>query len=246
MVLQRIRTMNSTFQAFKRLVNLSKQEIGRVIVHQHCGERISLNNEGLAVRNLTKLVETTLKLSNENGFAAVTLHDISAEADLSVHDLHILVRSKNDLTHLIQSYGNTLNARILLDQIQDIHDPLQRLRVAVRTHLWLSEILEDWFFFCYMEARHMGIEEKQRIMETELSIEELFCNIIRAGQQQGTFRPVDPQLSAALLQAMLQDWYLKRWKYREREINVETYGNFLQDALERHLLSSPEKTATAT
>jgi AcrR family transcriptional regulator len=238
--------MNSTFQAFKRLVNLSKQEIGRVIIHQHCGERITLKNEGLAVRNLTKLVETTLKLSNDNGFAAVKLRDLSAEADLSMNELHILVRNKNDLTYLIQSYGNTLNARILLDQIQDLHDPLERLRIAVRTHLWLSEILEDWFFFCYMEARHMGAEEKQRIMQTELSIEELFCNIIRTGQQQGLFRPIDPQLSAALLQAMLQDWYLKRWKYRERKIDVETYGNFLQDALERHLLPSHEKAPVAT
>jgi AcrR family transcriptional regulator len=238
--------MNSTFQAFKRLVNLSKQEIGRVIIHHHCGERITLKNEGLAVRNLTKLVETTLKLSNENGFATVKLRDIGAEADLSMNELYTLVRSKNDLTYLIQDYGNTLNARILLDQIQDIHDPLERLRVAVRTHLWLSEILEDWFFFCYMEARHMSAKEKQRIMQTELSIEELFCNIIRTGQQQGVFRSIDPQLIAALLQATLQDWYLKRWKYRERKVDVETYGNFLQDALERYLLPSPAKAPIAT
>jgi AcrR family transcriptional regulator len=227
--------MSTNFQAFKRLVNLSKQEVGRVVLH-HYSEHRDSQQEGLAVRTLIRIVDSALKLSREKGFQVLRLRDLSEATGLSMTRLHSYVRDKDDLLHLIQSYGHTLNARILLDQIQDVHEPRERLHVAMRTQLWLSEVLQDWFLFWHLERRAMTAAEKQQDMQAELSLEELFCNIIRTGQRQGIFRAVDPELTAAVLKAMLQEWYLMRWKYAERRIEVETYGAFVQALIERHLL----------
>ena len=234
--------MSTNFQAFKRLVNLSKQEIGRVVLHQY-SERMDIKNEGLAVRTLIRIVDSALQLSREQGFQALRLRDLSDAVGLSMNRLYRYVRNKDDLLHLIQSYGHTMNARILLDQIQAVHHPLERLRVAVRTQLWLSEVLQDWFLFWHLEARTMAAAGKQQAIQAELSMEELFCNIIRTGQRQGIFRAVDPELTAAVLKAMLQEWYLMRWKYEERQIDVETYGRFVQALIERHLLSEGKPDA---
>jgi AcrR family transcriptional regulator len=231
--------MSMTLQAFRRLVYLSKQELGRVVLNQH-SERTRLNKEPLAVRNLIKIVDATLALSNAKNFQAMSLRDLSLETGLGMSELHAYIRDKDDLISLIQSYGYMMSARILLDQIKDIHTPLEQLRIAVRTHVFLSETLLDWFYFSYMETRNMAAEEKRQARQAELGIEELFCNIIRAGQRQGVFRELDPQLSVSLLEAMLQDWYLKRWKYRQRQLDVETYVSFVQAMLERHLLSEQE------
>ena len=228
--------MSLTFQAFNRLVNLARQEVGRTVLY-HYGERTrSSKYEGLAVSPLIKIIDSALSLSREKGFQALRLWDLSVATGLSFSNLYVYIRSKDDLLHLIQTYGYTLNARILLDQLQNVHNPLERLRVATRTYLWLSEVLQDWFFFTYMEARNMTAEEKAQAIQAELSMEELFCNIIRTGQRQGIFRDTDPQLSATLLIAMLQDWYLERWKYAARNLDVETYGAFVQGLIERHLL----------
>lgn len=226
--------MNSEFQAFKRLVSLSRQEIGRIVLHQS-SEPMAIEEEGLAVRTLLKLIDNTLKLSREKGFQAVRLRDLSETLGLSLSQLHHYVRDKKELLQLIQRYGHTLNARVLLDQIQEIHPPWQRLCVAVRTQLWLSEILLDWFLFWHLQLYGMTLAERQQAIQAELSVEELFCNIIRTGQHQHIFQEVDPELTAAALQALLQDWYLRRWKYEDCGVDVETYGAFVQVLLERQL-----------
>ncbi|MFO1433700.1 MAG: TetR/AcrR family transcriptional regulator [Candidatus Competibacteraceae bacterium] len=226
--------MNSEFQAFKRLVSLSRQETGRIVLHQS-SESMAIQEEGLAVRTLLKLIDNTLKLSREKGFQDVRLRDLSETLGLSLSQLHHYVRDKKALLQLIQRYGHTLNARVLLDQIQEIHAPWQRLCVAVRTQLWLSEILPDWFLFWHLQLHTMTSAEKQQAIQAELSMEELFCNIIRTGQRQNVFQEVDPELTAAALKALLQDWYLQRWKYEERGVDVETYRAFLQTLLERQV-----------
>jgi len=37
----------------------------------------------------------------------------------------------------------------------------------------------------------------------------------------------DPQLTASVIKAMLQDWYLKRSKYARRKISVDRYAGFI-------------------
>jgi hypothetical protein len=37
---------------------------------------------------------------------------------------------------------------------------------------------------------------------------------------------------------MLQDWYLKRWKYAKRNISVDQYATFILEFVEAFCLSS--------
>jgi hypothetical protein len=34
-------------------------------------------------------------------------------------------------------------------------------------------------------------------------------------------------LTATVIKAMLQDWYVKRWKYSRRRISVDEYADFV-------------------
>ena len=47
---------------------------------------------------------------------------------------------------------------------------------------------------------------------------------------------MDSRLSAALIKAMLQDWYLKRWKYERRRVTVEQYAASLMDIILSYIL----------
>ena len=46
----------------------------------------------------------------------------------------------------------------------------------------------------------------------------------------------DPQLTASIIKAMLQDWYLKRSKYRKRNLSVDQYAKFLLQFLEAFII----------
>jgi hypothetical protein len=47
----------------------------------------------------------------------------------------------------------------------------------------------------------------------------------------------DPQLTASVIKAMLQDWYLKRSKYRKRNISVDHYSEFVLQFIEAFIVS---------
>ena len=104
---------------------------------------------------------------------------------------------------------------------------MARLAAAIRTHIYLSEVLQAWFFFSYMEARHLGEAEKEKAKQSELYTEGVLSEIIAQGQASGVFAPLDRHLVAAMIKAMLQDWYVKRWKYTRRRISVDQYAEFV-------------------
>jgi len=48
---------------------------------------------------------------------------------------------------------------------------------------------------------------------------------------------VNAELLASMIKGMLQDWYLKRWKYEGRNVSTEEYAAALMGLVESYLLS---------
>ncbi len=86
-----------------------------------------------------------------------------------------------------------------------------------------------------MEAKNLSEPERQNAIESELTTEKLFAVIVGQGQDAGLFERRDPQLTAAIIKAILQDWYLKRWKFSRRNISVDQYANFIVEFVEAFL-----------
>lgn len=226
--------MAATLQQFRRDLGLSMQGLARDMYRDN-SERFKVQKEAVAVRNLSNILDATLALANRKGFAAMSLRDLSERTGMSLGGLYAYIGSKDDLVSLIQSFGIETTQRILEEQISGMTDPAERLRTAIRAHLYLSELLRAWFYFSYMEARHLGSEEKRRAVAAEHLTESLYRDIIKQGQAAGVFRDCDAKMAAALLKPLLQDWYLKRSKYRSREIDVEAYADSVIELMENHL-----------
>ena len=114
-------------------------------------------------------------------------------------------------------------------------DPGQRLRWLLRRHIFLTEAMQPWFFFAYMEAKSFDSSAKRMAIASELRTEGLIRDCIEAGQAAGVFRRVDPVMTAAMFKPLLQDWYLKRWKYRRRGVMPDTYADWVVDFAEAFL-----------
>ena len=228
--------MVATLNQFRRDLGLSMQGLARTMYRNNAG-RFKVQKEAVAVRNLSNILDATLSLANRKGFAAMSLRDLSVRSGLSLGGLYAYIGSKDDLVSLIQAFGIDTTQRILQEQTSNIEDPRECLRHAIRSHLFLSEILRAWFYFSYMEARHLGAEEKQRAVAAEHQTELLFRGLIESGQQAGVFRQCDASMAAAMLKPLLQDWYLKRSKYRGRDISVEDYAASVIELMENHLLA---------
>lgn len=227
--------MIQDFETFKAELSLSKEEICREL-YQENTDKIRIKKETTATRNLARIIDSTLRLANSKGFHAMTLRDLCSDSGLSMGGLYAYIRNKDDLIHLIQSHGFKLTRRTVLQYIADIRDPVEKLSQAIRAHVFLSELIRPWFYFSYMEAKSLPPVEKQNAVATEREIETIFCNIISEGIEQGVFRQINARLLSSLIKAMMQDWYLKRRKYREQGVSVEDFANQIRDLLQAYLL----------
>lgn len=217
--------MIQDFETFKNDLRLSKEEICKELYRQNT-DMIRIKKETTATRNLARIIDSTLQLANSKGFHAMTLRDLCADSGLSMGGLYAYIRNKDDLIHLIQSHGFILTRRTLVRYTADISDPLEKLWQAIRAHVFLSELMRPWFYFSYMEAKSLPEKEKKDAIAIEREIETIFCSIIEEAMDTGAARTHNnPRLLASLIKAMMQDWYLKRRKYHNQNVSVETYAD---------------------
>jgi AcrR family transcriptional regulator len=213
-------------KSFEKQVAVSTEDICREIFRNRSGS-IKVKKEKVAVRNLVRIFKATLKLANNKGFHAMSLRDLCAESGMSMGGLYAYFKNKEELLTLIQEQGRAIVARVMMDQLAGIDEARRALDRAIRSHLYLSEVLQPWFFFSYMETRFFHAAEGKRAIAGELQTESIFSDILESGVASGVFTFNDPLLVAAAIKALLQDWYLKRWKYRRRMISVEGYADFV-------------------
>lgn len=218
-----------TFRQFKNIAKVSQREFCLEMLNGH-RESVKPKKEAVALKNLGLILEATLTLGNRKGFRAMSMRDLSQASGLSMGALYDYFATKDELLEMIQAAGRRITGRVLRDSMTAEQDPAQNLAGVIQSHIYLSEIMQDWFFFSYMEARHLGESEKQKAMASEQYTERLLAKIIRRGNRQGVFAVAKPNLTAALIKATVQDWYLKRWKYAKRRVSVDRYARRVVEA----------------
>ena len=224
----------SNYKKFTERVNALKQKCCLALFTEN-RKSFQIKKEKTIAKNLERIFNAALTISNQKGFHAMSMRDLSREADLSIGALYNYFSGKEELLGMMQQQRRTITRQILRSDIAAEEDPVDKLRTAIRTHLYLSEIMQPWFYFSYMEAKNLNPRERLAAVQSELNTEQLFTDILEAGRDQAVFQTDDCRLTASLIKAMLQDWYLKRAKYAQRRFNVDQYARFLISFLEKSL-----------
>jgi AcrR family transcriptional regulator len=225
------------YAKFQKQVSLSKQDICRQVYTEN-RRSIRVKKEDTVVRNLEKIFSATLKISNQKGFKAMSMRDLSRETRLSMGALYSYFSSKEALLAMLQHQRRMMTKHILDRNIQSETDPRAKLRVAIRTHLHLSEAMQPWFYFSFMEAKNLSKKEQDLAVASERYTENILADILKEGQARGCFVLRDARLTASVVKAMLQDWYLKRSKYARRNITVDQYAHFILQFVEAFISES--------
>lgn len=230
--------MISDFESFKSELSLSKVDICRQLYRQN-RHMVRIKNEDVAVNNLVRLIDSTLRLARLQGFEAMSLRDLCADSGFSIGGLYAYIRNKQDLVTLIQGHGFLLTRRTLLEAIGQVVNPREKLVAAVRAHIYLSEIMQPWFYFSFMEAKSLPQAQKKEAIAVEQEVENIFHDVLREGIESGVFNTSNARLLASLCKAMMQDWYLKRPKYGRQGVSATQYATFVVSVLEAYLLGKP-------
>jgi TetR/AcrR family transcriptional regulator, cholesterol catabolism regulator len=228
-----------TYAEFCQQVNISKMEIYQESfdAQRSFGRQTKrIKKEKTAVKNLDNIFGAVLKISNKKGFKSMSMRDLSQECGLSMGALYNYFASKDELLEMLQHQRRAITGKILDERIGSESAAPAKLKAAIFTHLFLSEAMQPWFYFSFMETKNLSRIEKQKAMDSELATEKMICDILIQGQDQNVFHLHDPQLGAGMIKAMLQDWYLKRGKYAGKNISVDQYAEYLLKFIEAFFL----------
>ncbi|MYM87276.1 TetR family transcriptional regulator [Rugamonas sp. FT82W] len=187
----------------------------------HNAERITVKRRKPALENLERIFRATFKLANDVGFRAMNLRDLCQETGLSMGGLYGYISNKDQLAEMIEDVVR--HATHEMPRLSDdVADPLDKLEALIRASIYVSEILQPWFYFVFMDSRVLQAAQRTTAKESELYVQALFAGVIA----QIPRRPEgSPEMQAAHIMAMFQDWYVKRWKYRAADVSPDQFAD---------------------
>lgn len=212
------------------------EELCRSILTRH-QDTIIVRKPSVAVPRLARILEAALELSNRGGFQAMSLRDLSQASGLSAGGLYAYFDSKTTLLKMILAEVSDLVRRVLSAPPEAVtQDAVAHLTWLIDTHLRLTEALLPWFTFAFMEAKNFPPAERKMAVDSERLTEDFFTEVILRGIETGQFRPDTSPLLPALIKPLLQEWYVKRAKYRRRGISLDSYSAEVQQVVLRACL----------
>jgi TetR/AcrR family transcriptional regulator, cholesterol catabolism regulator len=97
----------------------------------------------LAVANLARIIDATLTLSRKQGFHATLLRQLAEVSKFSMSDVCPYIDSKLRLLSLTAPP----------DEVR--HDAHKQLDWIIAAHIRMSEAMQPWFVFVFMDARYV-------------------------------------------------------------------------------------------
>ncbi len=217
--------LGSTFEEYSTHFAYQDESLFHLLFEKN-QDRIKSKKADIAAANLKKVFEATFKLSAKIGFHEMSLRDLSRETGLSMGGLYSCLTKKEDIAlmvlDIVELVSNENNEKAAAQT-----DELASLEMAIKYHLYSSTLLQPWFFFLYFETRSLSLENQAKSKAIEINTISTFEKIIKSGVQKGVFDVNSPYFVAHTILIVLQDWYLKPWKNKEKDMDLEKYSKYL-------------------
>jgi AcrR family transcriptional regulator len=212
--------VNFTLAQFREVTPLDESNIWAVLLERN-SERIGVKRREAALENLEKIFEATFRLANTVGFRAMTLRDLCRETGMSMGGLYGYIEHKDQLAAMIADM--VLYITELLQQwFEHIKSPLDRIECLLRANIYLAEILQPWLYFVFLETRALQLAQRDIAKTSELNIQTHLTDLMKSTVAGGGD---DTYLMAAHCMSLVQDWHLKRWKFRSANISADVFAD---------------------
>lgn len=209
------------YRKFKKLYADLNQNIYREVFRRD-QDTMKIKKEKTAVNNLEKIFTAVFNIAYKKGFQAMSMRDLSQKTGMSLGALYAYFPGKEKLLSIIQTQGWSIIKKDL-EQVSKTHkNPWEKLKAVIKTHIFLSELFRPWFYFTFMEARNI-----EAVKSMAKYTQKILTDILVLGKGQGIFKPNDHELTASMIKAMQQEWYLKRWKYQKLKVSVDQFADHL-------------------
>ena len=204
-----------------------------VIYRQFTGT-IRVQKEHVGVPNLEKIILAALDIGRRKGFHSTTTRDLAEASGLSIGAIYSYVQSKETLLRMILAgVGFAVENAIAPFDKGEQEDPARRLHGLIRRHIEVSDVLQRWFAFAFLEIKAFDKDAREIVLQSEMRNEKLMADAIADGIARGIFIDLPPLTLAGMIMPLLQDWYIKRWKFRKRGLTGAAYVEAVTEFVDR-------------
>ena len=229
--------LNQTdFNQYKSTFPYKGKSIYNVLFELH-SQNIKTKKQKFAVNKLEKIFKATFKISAKIGFHEMSLRDLCEETNLSMGGIYSCIGSKDIIAIMIKDMVKQVSEDIIEKALKQ-DDTQLAFQTLITDMIYTTEILQPWFYFLYFETRSLPPSEQKASKEIEVlsltTLEDLLneSNSHKNGDQNRY------HFIATMILAMIQERYLKPWKYNNSNLSIEDYTEeilkLVFSALETH------------
>lgn len=219
-----------TLAQFRRAAPLNETNIWEFLFDRNSA-RIGVKRRDTAVENLEKIFVATFRLANTVGFPVMTLRDLCRETGLSMGGLYAYIENKDQLAAMIEDLVRHVTEMVPAWFAQ-ITAPIAQIESIVRANIFFAEMFQPWLYFVFLESRTLQPAQRDDAKASELFIQSHLTGLILATEK---FSPDAAALLAAHCMSLVQDWHLKRWKFRAPAVRADDFANSVTGLLRSHL-----------
>ena len=187
----------------------------------------TVKNRKLVEKRRRQIILAAIKLFSKKGFHKTTLKELAEEAGLSHGNIYDYIGSKEDIFFLIHDFLADSAMEILNRSLEDVQDPIEKLRRMVRGEFNLMDQWADALLLIYQESHILNGSFLRRLLEKERAHLEKFETVIAEGIADHRLRDCNVRLVANLIKSMIDSWTIKRWDLRTHVSQRETERSIL-------------------
>jgi NAD(P)-dependent dehydrogenase (short-subunit alcohol dehydrogenase family)/DNA-binding transcriptional regulator YbjK len=188
----------------------------------------TIKNQKLVEQRRKQIVLAAIKLFSEKGFHKTTLRELADEANLSYGNIYDYVGSKEDIFSLIHDYAANLAIRALKSSIENVTNPVEKLRRIIRTEFSLMVNLSDAILLIYQDSHILSKPYLHKLLCLEREHLHLIEQTIEECIDAGRLVKCNVRLTANLIKSMIDSWVIKRWDLRGFADRLETERAILE------------------
>ncbi|HYR91499.1 MAG TPA: TetR/AcrR family transcriptional regulator [Terriglobia bacterium] len=182
-----------------------------------------------------RVFEVAAEVFHRKGYDNTSMSDVASAAGLTKAGLYHHVTSKESLLYTVLDYGLDLTESNVLRPLEEIADPLQRLKTMIDLHLQL--VLEERNLEVtglLHECKTLSPADRTRINRRKKEYVKMTTKLIADVVKKHNIKDVNPKLAAFALLGMLNwtyQWYKATGPSRRDEIVATFQQIFLQGIL---------------
>jgi TetR/AcrR family transcriptional regulator, cholesterol catabolism regulator len=163
---------------------------------------IPLTEEEMAQRR-KEIFSAAVHLFVRNGFNETSMREIAEAAGLGKSTLYDYYKNKDEI--LLSYFEDEIQniTRRAMEIKQQDHPAIQKLRLVMQAQLEYLLANKATYMRLTAEAQRLSLDSQVRLQASRHAYQDLICNLIKAGIEEGDFRPVDPFLSMRIILATL-------------------------------------------